>query len=498
MALFGVKRLNMAQLWRDNGAIGWTCTSTSGKTAGMKNDSAPLAKGSLNILQLVAGQPGGLTLAQISAALSAPPSRRTLQRWLAKFTAAGSLVMLGRGPAARYQVVIERTSQPQVPAAAPAPADEISLSQQGAYIKSQVTRPLAQRSLVGYERNFLNNYKANETHYLDVALRAELRELGSLDGPEQPAGTYARRVYDRLLIDLSWNSSRLEGNTYSLLETKRLIEAGELADGKAAPEAQMILNHKQAIEFLVDGAQDVRADYFTLCNIHALLSDNLMPDPETCGRVRRRSVAISGTTYKPLDVPQQLEECLRQVLITADSIVDPLEQSFFLMVHLPYLQPFEDVNKRVSRLAANLPLIKHNLCPLSFIDVPQHAYVCGILGVYELQQVDLLRDVFCWAYRRSVSRYATVRAALGQPDPFKLRHRQTFQHIVHEVVKRLLKPAACRAFISAEIQGKVPQAEEARFIAACEAELSALHDGNIARYRLRPSEFHPWLAVWRG
>ena len=98
----------------------------------------------------------------------------------------------------------------------------------------------------------------------------------------------------------------------------------------------------------------------------------------------------------------------------AAEIEDPFEQAFFLMVHLPYLQPFEDVNKRVSRLAANIPFIRHNLCPLSFIDVPQQAYVDAMLGVYELNQVELLRDVFVWAYARSCQQYVAVQQNMGQ------------------------------------------------------------------------------------
>ncbi|MDP3927076.1 MAG: Fic family protein, partial [Hydrogenophaga sp.] len=99
----------------------------------------------------------------------------------------------------------------------------------------------------------------------------------------------------------------------------------------------------------------------------------------------------------------------------AAEIIDPFEQAFFLMVHLPYLQPFKDVNKRVSRLAANIPFIRNNLCPLSFIDVPQQAYVNAMLGVYELNRVDLLRDVFVWAYERSCQQYVAIQQTLVPP-----------------------------------------------------------------------------------
>src|ERR1700739_5081638 len=100
----------------------------------------------------------------------------------------------------------------------------------------------------------------------------------------------------------------------------------------------------------------------------------------------------------PLEVPQLIEENFDQILATAAAITDPFEQAFFVMVQIPYLQPFDDVNKRVSRLAANIPFIKGNLSPLSFIDVPRALYMEALLGVYELNKIDLLRGVFIWAY----------------------------------------------------------------------------------------------------
>jgi len=300
-----------------------------------------------------------------------------------------------------------------------------------------------------------------------------------------------------LLIDLSWNSSRLEGNTYSLLETERLLELGETTEGKDAQEAQMILNHKAAIELLVEQAAEVSFNRYTILNLHALLSDNLLTDPQACGRLRAIPVGIDGTVYYPLEVPQLIDECFRQILDTASAIQDPFEQAFFAMVHLPYLQPFEDVNKRVSRLAANLPFIRQNLCPLSFVDVPERAYVDGILGVYELNRIELLRDVFVWAYERSCARYSAVRRSLGDPDPFRLRYRTLVAHIVAEVVRGGMNKKNAAAFIKRRAAEDVSQEDRARFIEVVETEVMGLHEGNIARYRLRPSEYQTWRATWR-
>lgn len=135
------------------------------------------------------------------------------------------------------------------------------------------------------------------------------------------------------------------------------------------------------------------------------------------------AVGSGGTVYHPLEVPQLIDECFHQILDTAAAIIDPFEQAFFAMVHLPYLQPFEDVNKRVSRLASNLPLIRQNLSPLSFVDVPDRAYIDGILGVYELNRIELLRDLLIWAYEHSCARNSAVRRSLGEADAFRLRYR---------------------------------------------------------------------------
>src|SRR5260221_13645914 len=128
--------------------------------------------------------------------------------------------------------------------------------------------------------------------------------MGKPSRDERPAGTYARDILNRLLIDLSWASSRLEGNTYTRLETQRLIEFGAAAEGKDQREAQMILNHKAAIEMLVENVNEVGLDMFTLKNLHANLSENLLEDPMAAGRLRTQIVEIAGTVYHPPGIPR--------------------------------------------------------------------------------------------------------------------------------------------------------------------------------------------------
>jgi len=454
------------------------------------------------IFQAVARFPEGASIEEISGVLEISLPRRTLQRRLARLVNQARLIIEGRGRGSRYRLLpreIEvRASTARITVKGHAAQVEhyITVSPEGEVIKQAVREPIQQRQPVGYNRAFLDEYRPNESFYLSPEIRQRLMELGRSPDGERPAGTYVRQIFNRLLIDLSWNSSRLEGNTYSLLETERLLVLGEAAEGKDAQEAQMILNHKAAIELLVEQAGEVGFNRYTILNLHALLSDNLLGDPQACGRLRAIAVGVGGTVYHPLEVPQLIDECFQQVLDTAAAITDPFEQAFFAMVHLPYLQPFEDVNKRVSRLAANLPLIRQNLCPLSFVDVPERAYIDGILGVYELNRIELLRDVFIWAYERSCARYSAVRQSLGEPDAFRLRHRALVAETVSEVVRGGMDKKTATAFIRRRAVESMLPADQARFIEVVETEVMNLHEGNIARYRVRPSQYQTWRETW--
>jgi hypothetical protein len=123
------------------------------------------------------------------------------------------------------------------------------------------------------------------------------------------------------------------------------------------------------------------------------------------------------------------------------------------------------------------------------VDVPERAYIDGILGVYELNRIELLRDVFVWAYERSCARYSAVRQSLGEPDPFRLRYRTLVAEIVAEIVRRHMDKKTAAAFIKQRGMDEVPHDDRARFIEVVETEMMSLHEGNIARYRLWPAEF---------
>ena len=447
------------------------------------------------IEEAVRRNPNGVSAPEILRALAAPIPPRTLQYRLKHLVTRNRIVMDGEGRWARYRmpdtaidaVAREDTKEPIIP-----------LSEVGTAIRDYVRQAPEARKPVGYDRKFLDRYRPNVSFYLTPQDRAHLATVGRPQIAEQPAGTYAKLILSRLLIDLSWNSSRLEGNTYSLLDTKRLIELGEEAGGRAHLESQMILNHKDAIEFLVGAADDIGFNRYTLLNLHALLANNLLADPSVAGRLRYIAVGIERSAFHPLEVPQLIEESFDQILATAAAISDPFEQAFFVMVQLPYLQPFDDVNKRVSRLAANIPLIKHNLSPLSFTDVPRQTYTEAVLGVYELNKIDLLKDVFIWAYERSAARYAAVRQSLGEPDPFRLRYREQLREIIAELVRARVGRKDAVARIAAWSKKEIDPGDHKRFAEIAEGELIGLHEGNFARYRIRPSEFAAWRQVWES
>lgn len=367
---------------------------------------------------------------------------------------------------------------------------DIELSREAREVREYVSRSITGRAPVGYQYGFLEEYQPNHSAYLSDSIRAHLLNIGRpIEGP-RVGGTFARDILNRLLIDLSWASSRLEGNTYSRLDTQRLIDFGQAAEGKDLKETKMILNHKAAIEWLIDGHEYIGLNRFTLLNLHALLSDELMMDPHASGRLRRRPVEIGGCVYLPSAIPQRLEQQFELLLQKAAAIRDPFEQAFFLMVHLPYLQPFEDVNKRVSRLAANISLFQQNLCPLTFIEVPERPYILGTLGVYEMTRIELLRDMFVWAYERSCRKYMVVRDSLAEPDVFRMRYRTALTEVIGGIVREGANVSD--AEIAKRARDLVESPSRDKFVVLVKDELARLYEGNIARYGLRIAEYLSW------
>lgn len=173
----------------------------------------------------------------------------------------------------------------------------------------------------------------------------------------------ARAVRERLLIELSYASSNLEGNTYDLIQTEALIKYGQVAKGKTALEAKMILNHRDAIRYLLDNITTVAIDWVTLRDIDALLSDGLLNNPADSGRIRQHGVAVTQSSYKPLDNEFQLREAVDLLLAEVNQEPDSFNKSLMLMTGAAYVQAFADCNKRTGRVIANLPLLQASYPP---------------------------------------------------------------------------------------------------------------------------------------
>ncbi len=442
-----------------------------------------------------------LTAVDYEAAFTPRLPRRTAVNRLNRLRDAGWIDRHGESRATIYHLTdagrakleADQTSPPsgtESHAAAP-------LSTTAGELRKKLRRPASERPAVGYQRSFLDSYQPNDTHYLPEPVRRKLFEIGSQSGMEaEPAGTYARHICQRLLIDLSWNSSRLEGNTYSLLETEQLFQAGRADDAQLSNEAVMILNHKAAIEFLLESTTEADFDRRTILNLHALLTADLLRDPSAEGSLRTDPVGIGKSSYLPPAIPALIETLFDTILAKAREIRDPFEQAFFAMVHLPYLQPFIDGNKRVSRLAANLPLFQRNLAPLSFIDVSEADYTDGMLAIYELNNIRILQEVFIQAYERSAQRYTVIRGAVGDPDPFRVKYRQAIAGQVAEIIRSRCDRREAVARLRRWAEESIIETDRKRFVAAAEETLAGIHEGNFARYRVRPSEFEVWRAAW--
>ena len=391
------------------------------------------------LAQLAESGRGAASSTELAEATQA--SWSPVKRVLAGLVAQGRIVVEGNARATRYRLRAPAQATVGLRAAEPAPASLPSSapmtgqaphwSPPSLELRQKLSTAPTARKPVTYRRDFVDGYKPNETFLLPQELSEELVALGRL--PEQlPAGTYARKVLEQLLIDLSWSSSKLEGNRYSLLDTEQLFKSGQPATDQ---DGIMLLNHKAAIEFLVDAVPTLGLTAGLLQNLHSILMRDLLTDSRSLGAIRTKLVNITGTAYVPMQAPQVLREMFGRIVSTAQHIRSPVESAFFLWVNLAYLQPFEDGNKRVSRLAANIPLMLYNQAPLSFMDVDRQDYALAMMGVYEFRDVSMAADLFAWTYRRSQSKYKVVLEAMGAPDAFRIAHREALSDAILLVVR---------------------------------------------------------------
>ncbi len=239
-------------------------------------------------------------------------------------------------------------------------------------------------------------FTSTETRHLD-----DLQGLFSQNYAELSIN--ARRLeMERLGVDLSWKSSQIEGNTYSLLETERLLKDAQEASGKTKLEAVMLLNHKEALDFILENKDYLEhLSVQRLENIHSILIKDLLIDRN----VRTRRVGITGTNYSPLDNEFQIREALESMCHLVNSVKGVFDKAFLILLLISYIQPFNDGNKRTARIVANAMLIAHDFCPISFRSVDSIDYKKAMLLFYEQNNYRAMKDIFIAQFEFAVKTY---------------------------------------------------------------------------------------------
>jgi len=422
---------------------------------------------------------------ELLAKLGDQYSARSVRRWLTELVEQKLVEKIGFKRGTKYRVIPGVGKQLESTAS--------FFGSESRQIVQQIQRPLYERMPISYQDSWLDAYRPNITFYIPLPIQSQLYQAGKRSANHDPAGTYAHQIFNRLLIDLSYNSSRLEGNTYSLLDTERLLFKGAEAEGKLNDEKVMILNHKEAIRYLVDAAPRLQVTREAICTLHFLLADGLV-EPQYAGKVRDYAVRIGGSVYMPFEDPKQLELRLSHITQKAALIENPYEQSFFLLVHLSYIQAFVDVNKRTARLAANITLIKNNLVPQSFNDVKKEDYMEAMIAVYELQNVKPLLDVYLFSYLRTCQMYDVTVQNLGF-DEVRVRYRSQRRATIRNIITQKIVGTALQEYISFEAVKIIPEKDRAAFVRNMQEDLRDLDESRIAGLGITVEEFRLWRSV---
>ena len=407
---------------------------------------------------------------------------RSVRRWLTLLIQEGSVKKTGSRRGTKY-FAAERSTKISY---------EIHSCFSSASLKAieLIKKPLFERQPVAYADDWFESYVPNSSYYLNESLRRQLLNSGKRASKQDPAATYAHQIFNRLLIDLSYNSSRLEGNTYSLIDTERLLLHGDTAEGKLDEEKVMILNHKEAIRYLVENASRDSITRNTICTLHYLLADGLV-EPFEAGKVRKHGVRIGGSTYIPFEEPKKLESQLEKIILKAGEIQDPFEQSLFLLIHISYLHAFIDVNKRTARLTANIPLVRENLVPLAFSDIPIEDYMLAMIAIYEFQDSRPIVDLYVHSYLRTCLAYDSTVKAIGF-DEIRVRYRQPRKALLRNIILQEIKGAKLQKYLEKEAINLVPTNVLQEFIEDLLQDLAEIDESRIAGLGVTPEQLKFW------
>ena len=322
----------------------------------------------------------------ITAGTAFKGSDATLKRVIAAGIKAGDIVAEGKARATRYRL------SPQAQLLMPLNLDTyFALEVDERQVYSSYNFELI-NGLLAETRLFSDK----ELAHLD-ALQDEFRQhVNELTDNEY------RKEMERLGIDLSWKSSQIEGNTYTLLETERLLRESKTAEGKTKEEAVMLLNHKDALSFILDNPdylQELTVSHIE--DIHQLLTKELSIDKG----LRRHRVGITGTNYHPLDNEFQIREAMRDACKLINSKYNIFEKALLTLLLLSYIQPFLDGNKRTARITSNAILIANDYCPLSFRSIDSIDYKKAMLIFYEQNNLYAFKQIFIEQFEFAVKEY---------------------------------------------------------------------------------------------
>lgn len=436
-----------------------------------------------SVLHKLKEQESPITLARLLEGLELSYSERTVRRWMGEWVKKGIVHKTGKKSGTLYFFSENKPTEPV----------DVYFSPASLKILQQVKSPYELRKPVTYQSKWLAEYRPNVDFYLSAAQRKKLDDVGNRAKHFKTAGTYARQIYNRLLIDLSYHSSRLEGNTYSILETEKLIVDGVASEGKLDEEKTMILNHKEAIRFLVDKSGQPKIEVETICNLHFLLADGLVSS-QYAGKVRDYGVRIGHSTYIPLENPDLLQKYLNEICSKANQIINPFEKSIFLLAHIAYLQAFVDVNKRTARLSANLPLTHANLVPLAFDAIKKTDYVNAMIAIYELNNIKPLVDIYMHSYVRTADQYDATVGAIGF-DRVRVKYRQQRREAIRYIVTNKLHGAPLSEYINSVVGNAANLEDQKELASDIYEDLAQLGPHNIAGMGLTIEQVQKWRTV---
>jgi len=312
-------------------------------------------------------------------------SRITVVRDLGFLVSEGSLVREGSGRSVKYRI-----------------SPRYSLSKK-VDIQAYFTIPQDERKI---KERF--NFEIFELLSSDIFTTEEKTRLSALHEEFQSrlkkieSETLIKKEYERIMIEFSWKSSQIEGNTYSLLDAEALLMNNEKAEGKTEEETQMILNHKNAFNFILEHSGDfLELPQSKIENIHAILVEKM----GVTRNLRKAPVGITGTNYKPIDNQFQLEEAFSSMITLINAKQDFFEKSFLCLILLSYIQAFEDGNKRTARTISNAVLLAHNSSPMSYRAVNEIEYKKASVLFYEQNNISYFKEVFMEQFEFAVKNH---------------------------------------------------------------------------------------------